>query len=338
MAQQAGYAIPSTTSVVIEEKREVLTGCRTSTDAATDSLGDFDKLPAEVRNEIYKLALTAPSVILIKRHQDRPPGSSKHTFAMKICGTFLTRKRKQKRRVSCVKGTGIGLLRASRFINTEAAPIFYHNNSFQFVHRGALNIFLNYLNEMTLFLSDIDISRIDLYEYFFSADVLTRLRISSEPRSITLRPSCNRSNPSAEFCARSTWRTANPFVKRRGEDVFYSKAFTTLRAHMHTVKDGEHPKCSYPALTADDELKRLQALSFSVPRWLIFQRLGTSSYGEIMNPIARRQRFEEMLRGLWREDRLREERGDGSEEEGEDLGVSDTETENEGDSDDYDEF
>lgn len=331
MAQQAGYVIPITTVMVIGEERKVLTSRRTNNDTSTNSLGDLDKLPAEIRNEIYKLALTAPSVILIKRHQDRPPGSTKHTFAMKICGTFLTMKGKQKRRVSCVKGTGIGLLRASRTINTEAAPILYHNNSFQFIHRGALNIFLNRLNETTLFLSDIDIRRIDLYEYSFSADVLTRLRISSEPRSIVLRPSCDRSNHNADYCARSTWRTVKPFVKRRGEDLFYSSALTALRAHMHTGKHGKYPKCSYPNLTAEDELKRLRALSFNVPRYIIFQRPGTSSYGQITGPVARRQRFELMMRQLWQEDRDREERGEVSEEEGEELGVSGTETEDEDD-------
>lgn len=131
MAQQAEYAIS-----IIVSKHPVLTLRKINDEASTQSLGDFVIVPAEIRNHIHRLALTAPSAIQLKRHEDRPAGSSTPVNTMKLCGTILATKGKgkQKRRIACAKGTGIALLRSSKIIHQEASPIFYSVNKFLFTH------------------------------------------------------------------------------------------------------------------------------------------------------------------------------------------------------------
>lgn len=188
MDQQSRYATPTTTLASTFLVHNKLTACSGNTSTKAYSLGDFDKVPAEIRNEIYEYALTTPSVITIKRHEDRPAGSRERTKKpWKLCGTVIVMRGRQKRRVACVKGTGIGLLKVSQGVHIEAAPIFYHNNSFLFQIPWALSTLVNKINEMAFHLADIEIEKIHGSRTLFFGYVLEEFRTCSEPRRIAFR-------------------------------------------------------------------------------------------------------------------------------------------------------
>lgn len=314
MAPQAGYAIAFPTSVVIEAECEVLTGHRMDEDASTNSLGDFDKFPAEVRNHIYKLALTSPSPILMKRSKgnSRAPRTAS---ALKLCGTATIMKGKQKRRFACAIIIGLALIRVSKVIYTEAAPIFYSTNSFVFTHLESLNKFLCSIKEMAFFLTDLEINMPTYGSTYNLSLTLRKLRITSEPKHIAFGTAwipTPRHRFDAIASARDTWFEIADFVKREGEVLCLREEAAAFISHVYTSRAAGLVTLSLPTLTEDEELKRLRAFDLQVPSHLRFPAGESGVKDEIADVNERTRRFTQILEEVWRED-LRKRKQDSGE-------------------------
>lgn len=138
-------------NVCIPEERFALIGfeltvCRQSTSAGPDTgqeyhLGDLDKLPAEIRNEIYKHALTTEAPLRISRSHHGAGICIRHDACVRIahskrfCFTVTTLtvpKRTRKVQTPARKVIQGGFLRVSKAIHKESTPILYRGNSFDF--------------------------------------------------------------------------------------------------------------------------------------------------------------------------------------------------------------
>ena len=224
---------------------------------------------------------------------------------MKISGTFLIMKGKRKLRLSCAKGTGIGLLKASKAIHTEAAPVFYYGNHFIFANSDILEDFLNHIHEMTFFLSDVEIKIPSDSSRGGLRMALEKLRISSQPARIAIHGCSVFYRSSAIESAGDIWGRIARFVQRKGGAAFNSHDVATLRSHMHTGNQGKHPLSIFPMLTEEEELKRLRAFDFEVPEDMRFPVEGSDHQVTIEDVDKRAQRFTEMLEDEWRKN-LRE--------------------------------
>lgn len=113
---------------------------------------DFGKLPAELRNEVYRMSLvTADSCISIARSRSKNPafgalgryGNPKPTTTLIVPkGTISIEGEKSKVDFAPARVLATGLLRASKCINEEATPILYGLNNFEFCYRSAAQDFL----------------------------------------------------------------------------------------------------------------------------------------------------------------------------------------------------
>lgn len=137
-----------------------LTVRRSSTSAGPDTgqesnpLGDLEKLPAEIRIEIYKHALITeePFRVTRSRHENRTckhyrccvPIAHSARFCLVIT-TLVIPKRRQKVRMPAGSAISAALLRASNAIQKEAISILYHENCFQFDTTRALYDFFRTL-------------------------------------------------------------------------------------------------------------------------------------------------------------------------------------------------
>lgn len=296
----------------------------------TSDLGDLQMLPPEIRNSIYLLALTAPSAVTVKRHEDRAPGSRQKTNRMKLCGTVLIMKGRQKRRVACANTIGLHLLRASKAAHTEATPVFYHCNSFLFPHFAGLGHFLYQIKEMGFFLADVEVKGIDRGRAFFFAGVLDDLRISSAPKRIAFRVPLRR-DENAMMHARSTWKLIKTFVRRKGSDLYFPSQLAAMRSHLHTGthtnSHGTFSKYTPPPTTQEAQHKRLNAFSFQVPKKLAFKKLGCNAHVIIRNPERRADLFKALMVKCWQEYNSQAEAGESSSEESEQAEDSATDIE-----------
>ena len=110
----------------------------------------FTDLPAEIRNEIYWLALKTRGDIVISRHRviekinsnDSPTLKSvKRSVRYKIKGTTILLYGRRKRRVAVAAAHPLNILRVSKLIRSEAMPVFYGSNRFIFDTSTAMSKF-----------------------------------------------------------------------------------------------------------------------------------------------------------------------------------------------------
>lgn len=109
-------------------------------------LGDLGKLPPELRNEVYKHALTTErpielSTFTAERIQNWPGGPIRHISDCR--GKLLTGRIKGTKRVLTAAGQvlSVHLLRTSKAINAEALPSLYSGNLYQFDTFSTMRMF-----------------------------------------------------------------------------------------------------------------------------------------------------------------------------------------------------
>lgn len=277
---------------------------RRSHDAAStaSTLGDLDKLPGEIRNEIYKLLLIAQSPITVQRHKSYSLYQYKASW--KVSGTVrpVSAKGKRQRRTACGNAIELQVLRVSKSVCVEAAPLFYKCNSFVFSHYTALQKFLFRINEMAFFLADVEVVNNNQSSPKNFEKILKKMRVCSNPKRIAFRVPCRTSWTQGMVLARTTWEMIKAFVKRKGGDYFNSRALAGVRSHMHTGFHGLLPKCSYAALTKGAQLERLNAFCFEVPKMVALEEPGSGKEVVFDDPAERTRRFKALVVDCWREE------------------------------------
>lgn len=130
---------------------------------SSTGLGDLQGLPPEIRDTIYGLLLRSPSAIKIARRQVRP-SSGKASY--KLSATTLaaakdTEKGTTRRRtVPTSSILEVSVLRVSKALNAETAPMLYYRNSFVFTHSKALNDLILRAPEMASLLSKAEVKAV----------------------------------------------------------------------------------------------------------------------------------------------------------------------------------
>lgn len=163
--------------------------------ASSDPLGDLGRLPAELRNEIYRLALTTDSTIIISRsmfmnspadapRQASKAGSSKVSYAPrgKISTGRKSRKANRDIKVAAASVLATGLLRASKSINEEVTSILYGLNTFLFGHGLAAREFFEFIGNKGALITSV---RIDVWRSQWTGELRYFSRIK-RPKQIDI--------------------------------------------------------------------------------------------------------------------------------------------------------
>lgn len=134
---------------------------------APTGLGDFEKLPGELRNEIYRLALDPPEVVKLQSYQ---PRDELHYLidgkpSSRVAGEEVApvnHKRKSERR--CQQWVGrkwveaprkTALLQVNKQFKTEASPILYGSSRFEFTTLPTFERFMKQVGDNKRFLTSV---------------------------------------------------------------------------------------------------------------------------------------------------------------------------------------
>lgn len=130
------------------------------------NLGDLDKLPAEIRNEIYRFCLTTEEPLIVararhgagvcKRHQGCVRIAHSKQFCL-IVTTLTVPKRTKKVPTPAGKVIPGRLLRASKAIQKESTPVLYRDNHFEFDTTRVLYDFFRTFTVTAPLLANIDL-------------------------------------------------------------------------------------------------------------------------------------------------------------------------------------
>lgn len=111
---------------------------------------ELEWLPPELRNEIYRHALSTNRTIVITHHK-----GSKGRFGAK--GRILKSTAMQKRKIAFGKELTPALLRVSRTVYAEAMQLLYAENCFRFNSTATFKVFVQELGEKASLLTDIEL-------------------------------------------------------------------------------------------------------------------------------------------------------------------------------------
>lgn len=122
--------------------------------------GDLEKLPIEIRKQIYSHLLVEPKTIVIKRYIN-PKAYKKGEVARKNHHRKANRDRKvyDRRRKAWVEAppSTTSIFLVNKVVCLEATPVFYGSNDFFFDNTGALQDFLAWIGQSTQHLRHVEI-------------------------------------------------------------------------------------------------------------------------------------------------------------------------------------
>lgn len=143
---------------------------------------NFEGLPAELRNEIYRLGLVDSGSIELSGHIG--PEASRGPLRPYVRAKVVMMEGKQRRVPRLGKVHAISIIRVNRQISTEALPVLYAENSFVFKTTGAFQKFAQLVGGNCRFLRDVEIQTFhlvkdrDLLVPLIQAHKLVRLHIT----------------------------------------------------------------------------------------------------------------------------------------------------------------
>lgn len=229
-----------------------------------DGMGDFSKLPPEIRAEIWKLTLITDVPIKITRQKNESPWRRWYDEYL-LSSEIDAPGNKQK----LVDFPSVNLIRASKAINIEASPILYHNNSFTFDGTNVLETFFDKIGEMAFSLSDVEIKKM---WQFGEASELAMLRRMHDPKRIVLRAPVGANlslSLSATKVARDAWNWVKPIVIRSGTGYMLNKS---VRPYKYSeVLEDRTPAWKYEPGSKEEQEKRLAAFRFVVDPYVKFK-------------------------------------------------------------------
>lgn len=188
-------------------------------------LGRLDKLPAEIRNQIYRLCLTTKEPINVKRVRKGRSNSDSRLRAQcnferteydLICTSLLQVKGKQMRRLPISRAITGCLLRVSKALHHEVAPILYRYNCFEFETPPALSKFFHAIGRHGALVADIRIKKIDWHK---QALHLTTLAQVANPRRFRASAASQCLYSTTSEHAADIWRAVRPFVQQTSRSM-----------------------------------------------------------------------------------------------------------------------
>jgi hypothetical protein len=132
---------------------------QTLTGSVADA-GNLEKLPPEIRKQIYTHLLVEPKTIAIKRYIKPKAYKSGEVARMNHHGKAdRNRKVYNRRRMTRVEAppSTTSILLANKLINQEATPVFYGSNNFFFDNAGALQDFLLWIGQSRQHIRHVEI-------------------------------------------------------------------------------------------------------------------------------------------------------------------------------------
>ena len=161
-------------------------------DGQAYNLGAFDKLPAEIRNEIYELCLTTKEPLRVTRSRHGVGACKRHQGCVRIAysdrfclivTTLTVPKRSKKVQVPAGSVISAALLRVSKAIQKESTPTLYRSNCFEFDTIRVLYNFFRTFTITTPLLADIRFNMVlkhsDNLDVLGNVENPKRLRVSS---------------------------------------------------------------------------------------------------------------------------------------------------------------
>lgn len=262
-------------------------------------LGDLGKLPPELRNEIYKHALTSANPIEISRCRVPNPkwtpendkknaktiGGGESKCLWRCAGVVRRPQDKESCKIPAVQALAINLLRTSKAIQNEATSILYGANKFEFQTDFALGQFTS---TRTTFRFPL-ITRISIgFEFTLRmGKILELIRRLTRPQQIELRlRSTYGLSPASKTAveARGIWRHIRSFVSTESLRID-QKSFDLLRRSVEVD------------LPEELKLRRLNLFHFAVPGYYQFEVEdgGKTSERTIEDPEQRSAKFRELV-------------------------------------------
>ncbi|KAK5120173.1 hypothetical protein LTR85_006654 [Meristemomyces frigidus] len=212
-SQQTAIAITAPTSSV--------------TAGTSNGFGTFEKLPAELRNEIYRVALIATTKISITRHLKKKKVGKWSEEGLRKRSDFLKDERaihvfyvkgsvpvtagKKTRMFPFCEAQQPALLHVSRQIYVEAMPILYAKNCFTFGSREALEHFAGQIGGNIRFLTAIELP---FNAYYCLRRPLKALRATTNLRrlQLTMANTWAMSSGAPDSLAFWIWHAVQPVV------------------------------------------------------------------------------------------------------------------------------
>lgn len=251
-----------------------------------NGLGLFAELPPEIRAEIWTLTLITDRPIKIDRHKNESP-SRKWYDAYLLSSKLDT--------LGHQVFPSVNLIRASKALNIEAAPVLYYNNRFIFPDTHVLETFFDKIGEMAFSLADLEVRRIRLDT---EADQLAVLRRMETPRRIVLSISTGHTANSARSASRAaltTWTWIKPIVVRNGTGYMLNKS---LRPYNYSeILPDRTPAWKYKPGSKEEQRKRLEAFEFVVDEKVEFKT--DSGIRRVQNADERAMLFKAKVRQWW---------------------------------------
>ena len=264
----------------------------------TAGLGDFAKLPPELRAEIWRLALITTASIKITRRKNESPWRRRwdEDYILSSQLSTNTTSTNQQPRAPPPPFPSIPLIRASKALNVEASPVLYHNTRFLFPDAPTLETFVDRIGEMAFSLSDIEVASTSTSDAAAQLSVLKRLH---NPRRIVLpAPVCApRFSPLASAAARDVWRWIKPIVVRRGGEYMLARTVRPYR-YGQVLEDGTPAWEDEPGSREDQE-KRLRAFRFDVSSLLVFRTDDGNGF-LVPDDEVRADMFRDLVVARWR--------------------------------------
>lgn len=252
------------------------------------SLGDFGSLPPEIRNEIWRMALTVKTSITIdccKRPFDKQQKGKSLNFARApyLLEGYVSHTTSLTRKLGVGKALATSIIRTCCAIHNEAIAMLYHRNTFVLETALSADWFLRTIGDNVKYLTKIDTTSFSVIDDLRHLMPLTRMQapeyvgvgslVMRRPRYLALY------GISASELAQETWNAIKPIVACR---------------EVETEVDGEELSSDVVTLTVEQQRQRLNVLYFEVD-WKT--RFGAA--GIILDSKKRRQRFKSLVCEAW---------------------------------------
>lgn len=190
-------------------------------DGPAYNLGDLDKLPAEIRNEIYKFCLATEEPLIIARARHGAGVCKRHQGCVRIahskqfCLIFTTLtvpKRTKKVPTPAGKVIPGALLRASKAVQKESTPILYRDNCFEFDTTRVLYDFFRTFTITAPLLADIK-----LHHVFNHGEDLDVLGNVEDPKRLFTSSTLHITSADTrekQYHVRKVWGLFKPFIQQ----------------------------------------------------------------------------------------------------------------------------
>ena len=219
----------------------------------TSAESAFEQLPAELRNEIYRLALTTSDKIVIRRGLVLEIIDGHKRLVRKPVSIIARdgEDASSDEAPAAAQVLGLGLLRTNRMIHDEASPILYHANRFCIYSTDmsdkTFEVFISQIGRKAKLLTKVETRTDDVVTNYQNRVLLMRLDLSTSISLQTIVVKQPGAYGQVEKSVKGTWTALKPLL-----------AFREI--------EDERLGWRFVGLTTSERISRLQAINFSDAR------------------------------------------------------------------------